>query len=153
MAQYGPELWWYNDESLAVNVPAHVFPRGSNIHASIFSDAALTVPLANPTTTDGAGVLTFYAAPGDYWLQLNDIPFDVTINDGNDESWHTTFVHEQTIAASTWTITHNLGTNPDVEVSNAADTVVVFTEVNYVNANVVQVKFNTPQTGFARLRR
>jgi hypothetical protein len=38
--------------------------------ASIFSDAALTQPLANPLKTDGLGNYHFYAAPGKYTVQV-----------------------------------------------------------------------------------
>jgi hypothetical protein len=39
--------------------------------AQIYSDAALTQALANPTTTDGMGNYTFYAAPGKYMIEIS----------------------------------------------------------------------------------
>ena len=39
--------------------------------ANIYSDAALTQALANPTTTDGLGNYSFYAAPGRYMIEIN----------------------------------------------------------------------------------
>ena len=39
--------------------------------ALIYSDAALTQALANPTTTDGLGNYTFYAAPGRYEVEIS----------------------------------------------------------------------------------
>ncbi|MBZ5540709.1 MAG: hypothetical protein LAN61_09345 [Acidobacteriia bacterium] len=39
--------------------------------ALIYSDAALTQALANPTTTDGLGNYYFYAAPGKYMLEIS----------------------------------------------------------------------------------
>ena len=39
--------------------------------ASLFSDVALTQPLANPLTTDGQGNYHFYAAPGRYLIQFS----------------------------------------------------------------------------------
>ena len=39
--------------------------------ANIYSDAAMTQALANPTTTDGLGNYTFYAAPGRYFIEVN----------------------------------------------------------------------------------
>ena len=39
--------------------------------AQIFSDAALTQALANPTTTDGLGNYFFYAAPGKYEIEIS----------------------------------------------------------------------------------
>lgn len=39
--------------------------------ANIYSDAALTQALANPTTTDGMENYSFYAAPGRYMIEIN----------------------------------------------------------------------------------
>ena len=39
--------------------------------ANIYSDAALTQALANPTTTDGLGNYSFYAAPGRYIIEID----------------------------------------------------------------------------------
>jgi hypothetical protein len=39
--------------------------------ASIFSDVALSQPLANPLTSDGQGNYHFYAAPGRYMIQFS----------------------------------------------------------------------------------
>lgn len=69
---YGPEEWWYPDGTSAANVRAVVFEGDQSTLASIFSDLALTVPLPNPTTTDGSGLLEFYVADGDYWIFVGD---------------------------------------------------------------------------------
>ncbi|HEY2416699.1 MAG TPA: hypothetical protein VGH84_02185, partial [Steroidobacteraceae bacterium] len=39
--------------------------------ANIYSDPALTQALANPTTTDGLGNYSFYAAPGRYEIEIS----------------------------------------------------------------------------------
>lgn len=39
--------------------------------ALIYSDAALTQALSNPTTTDGLGNYSFYAAPGQYEIEIS----------------------------------------------------------------------------------
>ncbi len=39
--------------------------------ANIYSDSALTQALANPTSTDGLGNYSFYAAPGRYMIEIN----------------------------------------------------------------------------------
>lgn len=39
--------------------------------AQIYSDSALTQALANPTTTDGLGNYYFYAAPGQYMIEVS----------------------------------------------------------------------------------
>lgn len=74
MAQYGPQEWFYATGELAANQRAAVFgPGDSNAFAPIFSDAGLTVPMANPTITDGTGQLTFYAADGTYWIFVGPV--------------------------------------------------------------------------------
>ena len=56
--------YWLPNGNLSANRPANVFPELSNIHASLFADQAGTIPLPNPLSTDGGGLLTFWAAPG-----------------------------------------------------------------------------------------
>src|SRR5712692_10084753 len=41
--------------------------------ALIYSDAALTQALANPTTTDGLGNYFYYAAPGKYEIEISGL--------------------------------------------------------------------------------
>ena len=68
MAQYSEE-WFYPTGALATNQRAIVFgPGDDNAVAPIFSDPAMTVPLANPTVTDANGMLEFYAPDGTYWI-------------------------------------------------------------------------------------
>lgn len=74
MAHYGPEEWFYPDGTLAVNVRAAVFgPGNDNVFAALFSDAALTVPLPNPTATDALGFLEFHVADGQYWVFVGSV--------------------------------------------------------------------------------
>jgi hypothetical protein len=74
VAQYGPQEWFYATGELAANQRAAVFgPGDSNAFAPIFSDAGLTIPTANPTVTDGAGELTFYAPDGEYWIFVGPV--------------------------------------------------------------------------------
>lgn len=72
MGQYSEE-WWFSNGNLATNQRAAVFEEDQNTLASIYSDAGLTVPLANPTTTNASGVLTFYAADGSYWIFVGKV--------------------------------------------------------------------------------
>lgn len=71
VAQYS-DLWWYADGTLAADQRAAVFEDDANTYASIFSDAGLTTPLSNPTVTDSAGLLEFFAANGDYWIFVGE---------------------------------------------------------------------------------
>lgn len=65
-----------------------------------------------------------------------------------------TYTHKQTEAAATWTINHNMGRTPAVNVAiNYAGKlqVVLPREVQIVSANQVVVTFSNPQSGEARL--
>jgi hypothetical protein len=74
VTQYGPVEWWYADGVLASNQRAAIFgPGNDNVFAPIFADAGMTIPLANPTLTDGAGLLTFYAPDGAYWIFVGPV--------------------------------------------------------------------------------
>jgi hypothetical protein len=73
VTQYSEE-WWYANGDLAANQRAAIFgPGNNNDFAPIFSDPAMTVPLANPTTTDALGVLTFYAPDGLYFIFVGPV--------------------------------------------------------------------------------
>lgn len=60
------------------------------------------------------------------------------------------YVHTQSSASSTWTITHALGGRPSVTVVDSAGTVVIG-EVGYNSNTTVVVSFTTPFSGFAYL--
>jgi hypothetical protein len=78
LAQYD-ELFWYPSGTIAAGIPARVFELDSNTLAVLWADAAGTVPLANPTATNGAGRLIFWAEEGEYWLHLDSESFRVRI--------------------------------------------------------------------------
>lgn len=148
------ERYWYPDGSDAAGVEAHVFVRGIPApHAPIFSDPALTVPLSNPTVTDGSGLLTFYAATGDYELHVGGLSFDRTINDFTDESWHAVVPHVQSVASDEWSMPHDLGCFPDVVLRDATGTTMIGGQVDYPSTDLVIARFGSPRTGYAELRR
>lgn len=60
------------------------------------------------------------------------------------------FVFTQVSASSIWTITHNMGKMPAVEVIDSGNNV-VYGDVNYVSTNVVQITFNAAFGGKAIL--
>lgn len=60
------------------------------------------------------------------------------------------YVHDQGIAASVWTITHNLGRSPSITIVDSGNTV-VYGEKTYVNENIVIVTFNGSFSGKAYL--
>lgn len=60
------------------------------------------------------------------------------------------FTHNQTTAATEWTITHNMGKNPSVTIVDSANTYVVG-EVDYINDNSLRVSFKNAFKGKAYL--
>jgi len=78
LAQYS-DLFWFPSGVLAAQIPAKVFPLGSNGLAPLFADAAGTIPLSNPLNTDAFGVLTFYATAGQYWVHLDTESFMIDV--------------------------------------------------------------------------
>lgn len=90
LQQYS-DVYWFPDGALAANTPARIFPHHSNALAPIFSDSIGT-PLANPTTTDGVGVLTFWANEGKYWVHIDSQAFLVDVGMSEEEADLTTGV-------------------------------------------------------------
>jgi hypothetical protein len=83
--------YWFPNGILAANLPAAVFPEDSNFFAPIFSDIIGT-PLANPTSTDGAGVLTFWAEEGKYWVHIDTEAFAIDVGMSEEDADLTTGV-------------------------------------------------------------
>lgn len=78
LERYSKKFWFPNNAP-AANVEARVFFEDTNAFVPLFTDATGTVPLANPTATDGAGVLTFWAESGDYWVHLDSESFSTPV--------------------------------------------------------------------------
>jgi|TARA_R110000822_G_scaffold6851_30_gene28761 hypothetical protein len=60
------------------------------------------------------------------------------------------YVHEQGVASSVWTITHNMDKKPSAIVTDSAGTIVLG-EVKYTNKNELTIKFNGAFSGEAFL--
>jgi hypothetical protein len=148
------ELYWYRDETLAIGQRYDVFPRFSNVHASLFADQAGTIPLPNPGLTTGAGMITFYVDNGDYWLHINGQAFALIVDlDPNlTHVWAATFQWVQAAPAAVWVINHGLNYVPDVSILDTANQE-LFGQVDVVDANNITITFSSPQAGTAYLRR
>lgn len=59
------------------------------------------------------------------------------------------YVHTQSSASNTWTVNHNLGFNPSVQVFSAGG-MLVDVEINHITVNQTQILFLTPFSGTAR---
>ena len=68
--------------------------------------------------------------------------------DGTDEG--TAFVYQQSTVASTWTINHNLGHVPSVEVFDSGSQEIE-ADVSHPSVNTTIIVFTVPTAGFARL--
>ncbi|MFJ8049808.1 hypothetical protein [Streptomyces luteogriseus] len=78
LAQYS-ELFWFPSGELATSVTARVFLHDTNTLASLWADAAGTVPLANPLATSATGRLEFWAEEGRYWIHIDSEAFEVAL--------------------------------------------------------------------------
>jgi len=58
------------------------------------------------------------------------------------------YLHTQNIAATTWTVTHNLGKKPSVTVVDSGGSVVIGA-VTHVNTNQLQIVFTAAFSGVA----
>lgn len=75
------------------------------------------------------------------WLKQQQTVNNIYTGDAN-------YVHDQGVAASTWTVTHNLNKRPSVSVVDSA-TQVVIGEVTYNSDNQVTIKFSSSFAGKA----
>lgn len=60
------------------------------------------------------------------------------------------YIHTQSVSASTWTINHNLGFNPAVSIVDSGENVVIG-DVTYISTNTLSVSFNASFGGKAYL--
>lgn len=78
LAQYS-ELFWFPTGTLAANIPARVFLYSTNTLATLWADAAGTVPLTNPLNTSATGRLEFWVEEGPYWVHLDTEAFEIAV--------------------------------------------------------------------------
>lgn len=61
------------------------------------------------------------------------------------------FTHTQSNSSATWTVNHNLGEYPNVEVRANNGRVVFPDAIQHVNANTLLIKFTSPQVGSVKV--
>jgi hypothetical protein len=153
MASLYSDRFWYPDGSVAGVVPGRVFTRAGTGLAVLWQDAAETIPQSNPALTDTSGFLSFYAAPGDYWVHIGGQCFPMSLDsDGTiPDVWHETYAHTQSVPAADWIISHSMNSEPDVSVIIGGQSVPA--DVTFTDLNSLVIHFSSPQTGRAFLRR
>lgn len=151
LIHYGQYLT-YADGTPAANIPVPVRLLGGNVLVPLFSDKAGTTPLANPAMTDVDGLATFYAAPGEYFTDIsgNVFHYDVDATE-TDEAWPGTYVHDQGVAATVWTVEHHFGAPPAVTILVAGQ--VAEADVTHPDFETTVIDFGAPTVGVAILRR
>lgn len=80
----------------------------------------------------------------DTWTEL---PYTAPGGGGNSEG----HVHDQSSAASVWTIDHPLNTIPNVVILLTGQSAPVITDTEYTSLNQVVLTFPSPETGTAYL--
>jgi hypothetical protein len=142
----------YPNGNPAANREQLICLLGGNIGVPLFTDKAGTVPLANPVTTDGDGLATFFAAPGSFITELAGDIFHFLVSASEpDDAWPGVFIHEQTAPAAVWTVEHHIGAVPAVELVIAGARVEA--TVEHPDSETTIITFSAPQTGTAYLRR
>lgn len=134
------------DESFPVQL------TGGNVLVPTFTTKAGTTALTNPVLTDNNGLLTFYAAPGDYFTDISGTLFQYLVDPTEtDEAWPGTFVHVQSASSATWTVNHHLGVQPQVVVLVSG--IAVEAGVSHTNDETTVITFGASTSGTAYLRR
>lgn len=142
----------YADGQPAANAAFPVQLLGGNVLTPLFSDKPGAVPLANPIMTDGDGLATFYAAPGDFATDISGNVFHYDVDPTEtDEAWPGLFIHEQAVAATVWTVNHRFGVQPTVTV--LVDGARVEATVAHPSSETTTITFSPATAGTAFLRR
>ena len=129
---------------LAVNYDDTLYPSGGTgyIHTSSQS-GPLGMNYVNQTIQNGQNVIEINSGGCITKINLNPA---ITVNQGNGAQYS----FQQSTAAATWTITHNLGYVPNVITVNDAGTEIIGV-VTTLNTTTVVIEFSDAVSGYAYL--
>lgn len=146
-------MLFYPGGGFASDFPIPISLHGSNQEPPLFADAAATVRLENPVTSNQFGEVRFFAAPGHYMAELAGEMFYVPLDPERTEPvWQDLIVHTQDVESSVWIVNHHFGTRPvvDIIIDGVADTQAT---VTHPDGERTVITFGSPTVGTAQLRR
>lgn len=97
-----------------------------------------------------AGMAVYVTETSTLYILNSDLLTWRVFSDGGSVPVHNTFIHEQGVAAETWTIRHDLGCYPSVTVVDSADNVITCS-VEYVDNSTCIIRMNGEFKGKAYL--
>jgi len=143
---------YFPDGSPAADYTTAVRSRASNQLTLLFTDDTGETPADNPITTDEFGTGSFWAAPGDYVSVIAGTVFEYQIEPSfTGPVWPGLWVHTQSVPSVVWTIAHQFGVPPSVEVVFLGQETEA--DVTHQSVTGTTITFGAPVTGTAYLRR
>lgn len=121
----------------------------TQVRASQLLDGSLQRVDVDTTTPGQALVTRLIAGSG---IEFTSTGVDSGTGDVTIRATKTHYLHSQLVAASTWSIVHNLGKHPSVVTyDSTVEKRVVVGDVEYVDTNEVRIYFSVPFAGEAYL--
>lgn len=115
----------------------------------IVYEGAGTVPAVYPAGDGPRGLSAYEVAVADGFVGTVDDWLDSLVGPPGTGS-QSNYNHNQPTASATWTISHNLGYKPIVQIYDSGSQLVE-ADVSHLSVNTVVILFSTPTAGFARL--
>lgn len=123
-------------------------------------NVAFTEEILDVTVTDEGLAIEFVEETLDITLgsdleigfveETLDVNFGEIVEITNNYESGANYTHTQSVASTTWTITHNLGKNPSVTVIDSGGSYII-TDISYTNTNTLVLTFSAALGGTAYL--
>lgn len=147
--QWGPEALIYSTGGRIALTAVSVLKASDHSLAALYTDKTKAIEAENPTMTDSLGNLRFWANPDEYLIAISNVEVLVTLplhpdepssGGGGDDA----IVYTQSVPASSWTINHNKGRLPVVELWMGGEQVFADIEATTTQATLT---FPVPSVG------